>query len=124
MILLIAFDATNAIPLTYSLDTPSLILTALFDSSLNALYQVARDILHDKIPLGYVSTLLNRDKADALRACLLVYILSSSTIVPRIFQLQAYLTILNGQGTIIAAGTGWGKTDCLIIPPLLRPGTI
>ncbi|KAG1901029.1 P-loop containing nucleoside triphosphate hydrolase protein, partial [Suillus fuscotomentosus] len=40
------------------------------------------------------------------------------------FQLEAVLATLNGQDTIITAGTGSGKTLCIIIPMLLRPGTI
>jgi len=102
----------------------SLVLTALFNLSLDTLHEVAHETLHDKIPLEYVSTLSNQDQTDALRACLLVYILSSSTIIPRIFQLQASLATLNGNDTIITAGTGCGKTLCLLIPLLLRPGTI
>ena len=102
----------------------SLVPTALFYLSLDALYEVAHEILHDKIPLEYISTLLNQDQTDTLRTCLLVYILSSSTIVPRIFQLQASLTTLNGKDAIITAGTGSGKTLCLLIPILLHPGTI
>ncbi|KAI9459623.1 P-loop containing nucleoside triphosphate hydrolase protein, partial [Boletus coccyginus] len=46
------------------------------------------------------------------------------TIVPCTFQLQASLAILNGKDTIITAGTGSGKTLCLLIPILLCPGTI
>ncbi|KAG1828315.1 hypothetical protein F4604DRAFT_1640580 [Suillus subluteus] len=46
------------------------------------------------------------------------------TIVPRVFQLEAILATLNGRDSIITAGTGCGKTLCLIIPNLLRPDTI
>ncbi|KAF9221447.1 hypothetical protein BS17DRAFT_640606, partial [Gyrodon lividus] len=58
------------------------------------------------------------------RACVTIYILTSSTIVPRVFQLQASLAILNGRDTIITAGTGSGKTLCVLIPMLLRPGSM
>ncbi|KIK90666.1 hypothetical protein PAXRUDRAFT_151398, partial [Paxillus rubicundulus Ve08.2h10] len=40
------------------------------------------------------------------------------------FQLQASLAILNGKDSIITAGTGSGKTLCIIIPLLLRPQSI
>ncbi|KAG1893191.1 uncharacterized protein F5891DRAFT_963388 [Suillus fuscotomentosus] len=61
---------------------------------------------------------------DALRACLIVFVLTATIIVPRQFQLEAVLATLNGQDSVITAGTGSGKTLCIIIPILLRPGTI
>ncbi|KIJ04693.1 hypothetical protein PAXINDRAFT_94430, partial [Paxillus involutus ATCC 200175] len=53
------------------------------------------------------------------RACVIIYILTSLKIVPHVFQLQASLVILNGRDTVITAGTGSGKTLCLLIPMLL-----
>ncbi|KIK77960.1 hypothetical protein PAXRUDRAFT_114466, partial [Paxillus rubicundulus Ve08.2h10] len=53
------------------------------------------------------------------QACIIVYVLSSRTIVPHTFQLQASLAILKGHDTITTAGTGSGKTLCLLIPLLL-----
>ncbi|KAF9227071.1 hypothetical protein BS17DRAFT_677392, partial [Gyrodon lividus] len=46
------------------------------------------------------------------------------TIVPHNFQLQACLVILNGHDSVITAGTGSGKTLCIIIPLLLHLKTI
>ncbi|KAG2737040.1 P-loop containing nucleoside triphosphate hydrolase protein, partial [Suillus brevipes Sb2] len=43
---------------------------------------------------------------------------------PREFQLEAVLATLNGRDSIITAGTGCGKTLCLILPIILRPDTI
>ncbi|KAG1846147.1 P-loop containing nucleoside triphosphate hydrolase protein, partial [Suillus tomentosus] len=40
------------------------------------------------------------------------------------FQLEAILATLNGCDSVITAGTGCGKTLCLIIPILLHPDTI
>ncbi|KIK78701.1 hypothetical protein PAXRUDRAFT_126893, partial [Paxillus rubicundulus Ve08.2h10] len=45
-------------------------------------------------------------------------------VVPRVFQLQASLAMLQQRDSIIMAGTGSGKTLCLLIPMLLRPGSI
>ncbi|KAG1719435.1 uncharacterized protein EDB91DRAFT_1032446, partial [Suillus paluster] len=59
-----------------------------------------------------------------LRACLIIYVLTATVMVPRQFQLKAMLTTLNGRDSIITAGTGSGKTLCIIIPILLRPGTV
>ncbi|KIK97008.1 hypothetical protein PAXRUDRAFT_95298, partial [Paxillus rubicundulus Ve08.2h10] len=53
-----------------------------------------------------------------------IYILTLLKVVPCIFQLQASLSILNGCDTIITAGTGSGKTLCLLIPMLLQPGSM
>jgi superfamily II DNA helicase RecQ len=68
--------------------------------------------------------LCDSDRMHALRACLIVYALTETAIVPQQFQLEAVLATLNGQDTIITAGTGSGKTLCIIIPISLRPGTI
>ncbi|KAG2063054.1 hypothetical protein BDR04DRAFT_940703, partial [Suillus decipiens] len=59
-----------------------------------------------------------------LRACLIVYVLTATTIVPRQVQLESALATLNGRDNLITAGTGSGKTLCIIIPILLRPGTV
>ncbi|KAG2123102.1 hypothetical protein BD769DRAFT_1296734, partial [Suillus cothurnatus] len=59
-----------------------------------------------------------------LRTCLIVFVLMATIIVPHQFQLKAVLATLNGQDGVKTAGTGSGKTLCIIIPILLRPGTI
>ncbi|KIK79606.1 hypothetical protein PAXRUDRAFT_95859, partial [Paxillus rubicundulus Ve08.2h10] len=59
-----------------------------------------------------------------LHACMIIYLLTATVIVPQEFQLQASLAILNGKDSIITAGTGSGKTLCIIIPLLLRPQSI
>ena len=65
-----------------------------------------------------------RENTDALQACLMVALIIHFTIIPRPFQLQASLSILNRQDSIITAGTGSGKTLCLLIPISLRPNSI
>ncbi|KAG1721041.1 hypothetical protein EDD22DRAFT_760609, partial [Suillus occidentalis] len=59
-----------------------------------------------------------------LRACLIIYVLTATVIIPRQFQLEAVLATLNGRDSIVTAGTGSGKTLCIIMPILLRPGTV
>lgn len=88
------------------------------------LLPIPRQMMGDCLPVDYLATLSVQDRLDALRACLMIYALSSNTIIPRIFQLQASLTILNGRDTMITTGTGSGKTLCLLIPMLLRPQSI
>ena len=72
-----------------------------------------------QLPLEYIQTVPHHDKIDALWACLIVYQLTSCTIVPCVFQLQVVLATLNGWDTIITAGTRSGKTLCQLIPMLL-----
>jgi ATP-dependent helicase YprA (DUF1998 family) len=81
-------------------------------------------LLEKRLPIDHISTLEDPDKIDALCACLIVYALTSTKIIPRTFQPQASIATLNGRDTIITAGTGCGKTLCLLIPMLLRPNTI
>ncbi|KIM52659.1 hypothetical protein SCLCIDRAFT_47169, partial [Scleroderma citrinum Foug A] len=78
----------------------------------------------DRVPWTFVNTLEEKDVVDALRACVIIHILSGGKIVPREFQLEATLSVLHGRDSVITAGTGSGKTLCIIIPILLRPDKI
>ena len=63
--------------------------------------------------------------AIGLRACLAVWATSGKRIVPNNFQLTAAISLISGQDTLVDAGTGYGKTLCMIIPCLLdSPGSI
>jgi ATP-dependent helicase YprA (DUF1998 family) len=108
------------------MNTTSSVTQAVLNYALDELRQhVLQDIgSRLQVPNAYIATLSNNDKIDALRACLIVHHLTSCTIVPRIFQLQASLATLNGKDTIVTAGTGSGKTLCQLIPMLLRPNTL
>ncbi|KAF8991015.1 hypothetical protein BDQ17DRAFT_1255294, partial [Cyathus striatus] len=59
-----------------------------------------------------------------LKACLVIYIVSDGRIVPKEFQLKATLALLAGNDSLVDVGTGYGKTLCLILPPLLFPDEI
>jgi hypothetical protein len=69
----------------------SSIIQAIHNASLDALDRFARDLIKERLPIDYIQTLNNNDKTDALRACLIVYVLTSTAIVPRQFQLEAEL---------------------------------
>src|SRR6267154_2994254 len=99
------------------------ITQAVREASLEGLDPFARSLIQERLPTDYIETLSSKDKMDVLRACLLVYILRATTIVPRQFQLETILATLNDRDSIITAGTGCGKTLCLI-PNLLCPDTI
>ena len=58
------------------------------------------------------------------RSCLLLWAASKFTAVPREFQLQSTIALTSGKDVLIDAGTGYGKTLCMILPCLLSPETI
>jgi ATP-dependent helicase YprA (DUF1998 family) len=61
---------------------------------------------------------------DALRACLLVFSVTDSRIVPRRFQLEAGLAAYWEKNTIVNAGTGSGKTLSMAVPLLMDPNAV
>ena len=91
----------------------STIIQAFRDASLDALDRFARDLIKERLPTDYIQTLNNNDRTDALRACLIIYVLTATVMVPRQFQLEAMLATLNDRDSIITAGTGSGKTLCI-----------
>jgi len=93
------------------MDQPS-IIQAFRDASLDALDCVACDLIKERFPTDYIQMLNNNDRTDALRACLIIYVLTATVMVPHQFQLEAVLATLNGRDSIITAGTGSGKTLC------------
>ena len=40
--------------------------------------------------------------------------------VPRLFQLQAMLAVLEKRDLVVKAGTGYGKTLCMVLPLLVK----
>ena len=93
-------------------------------ASLDGLIQLSSMLFYDRLPHKYLDTLNDEDKLDALRACLIVSFIFQSRVVPRVFQLQASLEMLHRRDCVVIAGTGSGKTLRLLIPALLRPGSI
>ncbi|KAJ7839505.1 P-loop containing nucleoside triphosphate hydrolase protein [Mycena leptocephala] len=73
---------------------------------------------------AFLNTLSNEDHIMALRACLLVFTVTRGRLVPHDLQLEAGLAAMNGKECFVIARTGWGKTLCIAIPLLLRPGRI
>ena len=59
-----------------------------------------------------------------LRACLLVWTVTDTKLVPREFQLEATISIMSGRDSLIDVGTGYRKTLCMIIPCLLDPESL
>ncbi|EPQ53881.1 P-loop containing nucleoside triphosphate hydrolase protein [Gloeophyllum trabeum ATCC 11539] len=72
------------------------------------------------------SSLSTEEKLDVLRACVLLYGLTSSTklIVPRELQLRGTLATIHSRSSIVYSGCGTGKTLLMILPALLRPKSV
>lgn len=82
-------------------------------------------IAPERLPSRQFLELLSRsDCVTSLRACLLVYVVMRGRLVPRDFQLEAALESLHGCDSVVIAGTGQGKTLCIVVPLLLHPGTM
>ncbi|KAF8149567.1 P-loop containing nucleoside triphosphate hydrolase protein, partial [Crassisporium funariophilum] len=69
-------------------------------------------------------TYSQEQRTTGLRACLLLWVVTSGRIAPREFQLQATLSLFSGNDCLVDVGTGYGKTLCMILPCLLAPNTI
>jgi ATP-dependent helicase YprA (DUF1998 family) len=79
-------------------------------------------IPQDRMPTtAFMKALSPSERMEALLACLLVWTLSNSTVVPREFQLKVALAAISGRDTVVRAGTGQGKTLAMVILMLLRP---
>jgi hypothetical protein len=72
-------------------------------------------------PADFIQSLTAGDQAEVYKACLLVFLISGSRIVPRKLQLLAALATLAGYDSEVISGTGTGKTLAMAIPHLLHP---
>src|ERR1700683_2215807 len=70
---------------------------------------------------NFIHALSPNERTDVLRACLIVFVLSKSTMVPRQLQLQAALVEQAGFDSTLISGTGSRKTLTMTIPHILRP---
>ncbi|KIK37430.1 hypothetical protein CY34DRAFT_92738, partial [Suillus luteus UH-Slu-Lm8-n1] len=52
------------------------------------------------LPTEYIQTLSDIDRMDALWACLIVFVLTATIIIPCQFQLEASLATLNGRDSV------------------------
>ena len=71
-----------------------------------------------------INALSLNERTDGFKACLIVFVLSDRTMVPRQLQLQAALTELAGFDSTLISGTGSGKTLAMAIPHILHPKRI
>src|SRR4051812_5932980 len=106
-------DSNNAAA-TSSPRDPKDIIRTLALPELSAWY-------HNLIPVErrvcetFIASLSDQERMEAIRACILVFLLSQGKAVPRDFQLAGALGSLAGRDGIIASGTGSGKTLIMVI---------
>jgi len=72
---------------------------------------------------AFLNSLSPGRTSTAKRACLIAFTLARQVILKE-WQLEGTLDILAGRDTILNARTGAGKTMLIILPMLLRPGSI
>jgi superfamily II DNA helicase RecQ len=63
-------------------------------------------------------------QAIAIRASLLLWVLSGFKDLPREFQLTATIAMMSGLDSLIDVGTGAGKTLCMVLPCMISPETM
>ena len=71
---------------------------------------VTTEIPQDRLPLTYLNSLSEEDKTVCLRATIICWVMSQSTMVPWEMQLRVVLADAHAKDALIAAGTGSGKT--------------
>ncbi|KAJ3536083.1 hypothetical protein NMY22_g6193 [Coprinellus aureogranulatus] len=67
------------------------------------------------LPEAFWSALDANQRAIALRLCLLAFVSSDFTVLPRAFQLQAAIAIITGNDCLVDVGTGSGKTLVMVL---------
>ena len=72
----------------------------------------------------FLTKLDTTKQVTVYKCCLLLSTVTEGKKIPREFQLNAALALLAGKDCLIDAGTGSGKTLCMILPALLDPAAI
>lgn len=72
----------------------------------------------------YIATLSAHDQAVALRASLLLYVVSKKSKTPRAMQLECVRAMMSRKDCLVTAGTGSGKTIAMLLAVILDPLSI
>lgn len=72
-------------------------------------------------PAQWMATLSHSERVLAQRLCLIFHSATGGAKCPRQFQLESSLATLAGRDCLVNAGTGSGKTLCMILPMLFEP---
>ncbi|KAF5335284.1 hypothetical protein D9611_011743 [Ephemerocybe angulata] len=75
-----------------------------------------------RLPDGYWTKHNSRLLALGMKLCLALHTATDGRISPKEFQLDSALALLSGKDSEVDAGTGSGKTICMILPALLSGG--
>ena len=73
---------------------------------------------------AFIGKLGDSEQETAYKCGLLLYTVTGKKKLPREFQLEATLALLAGRDCLINAGTGSGKTLCMVLPALLDPKSV
>lgn len=71
------------------------------------------------LPADIVSSWTTKQKKYVMEAFYRLDYLTLGQKAPRLFQIQAMLAVLGGRDLIVRAGTGYGKTLCMVLPLLV-----
>jgi ATP-dependent helicase YprA (DUF1998 family) len=71
------------------------------------------------LPIDTVSSWTTKQKKYVLLAFFRLDYLTDGKKSPRLFQIEAMLAVLGGRDLIVRAGTGYGKTLCMVLPLLV-----
>jgi len=73
-------------------------------------HEIRHQLLLDRLPTTFLTTLDDEARAICFRASLICYSVTRGTQMPREMQLRAVLADRTEQDSLVAAGTGSGKT--------------
>ena len=88
-------------------------------SAQEVLDDISRLGLLSKLPATYLESLAEPDRVICFRATLLCYCVTGGTQIPREMQLRSVLADRHGKDSLVAAGTGSGKTLPIALNMLL-----
>ena len=107
----------------YDVPTLEKQLEALHAYSVEGIFKLSDQVLPSRLPMDFLNGLAEKDKTTCLLATLICWCVTGGTQVPRAMQLRAVLADRLRKDTLIAAGTGSGKTLPIALNILLDDPT-
>jgi len=102
------------------------VIQTIRETSLGQLQAAVDELIPRNLmpPTEFIQALSLTERTVVFRACLIVFVLSENTMVPRQLQLQAALAELAGFDLNVISGTGSGKTLAIAISHILLPDRV
>jgi hypothetical protein len=99
------------------------VIQTIHETSLGQLQAAADELIPCNLmpPAEFIQALSLTERMIVFKACLIVFVLSENTMVPRQLQLQAALAEFAGFDSNVISGTGSGKTLAIAILHILLP---